>query len=165
MIQRTQSLLLVAVVAVMACFSFTKIWVKVNEKTADEIIFTPISLTYLTATVDENQISNITETEESTMHIIILAALISAHALLSLINYNNRVKQMKISFVNSLLIGILFVLMYYQITEAEKLMPHPLYGEYKIGFFLPLLALVFNIMAHIYIKRDEDLVRSSDRIR
>lgn len=165
MIQRIQSLFLAAIVVLMGWFCFTKIWVKVNDKTADEIIFTPISLTYESASVEANQISNINVVEISTLHILVLASLITFLAILSLFNYKNRVKQMKFGFLNTLLIVILFALMFYQIMEADKMMTHPLYGEYRMGFFLPIIALGFNILANYYIKRDEDLVRSADRIR
>lgn len=149
----------------MGWFCFTKIWVKTNEKTADEIIFTPVSLTYESASVEGNLISNINIVETSTLHILVLAALISLLAALSLFSFKSRVKQMKFGFLNTLLIVILFALMFYQIMEADKMMSHPLYGEYRMGFFLPLFALGFNILANYYIKRDEDMVRSADRIR
>jgi peptidoglycan/LPS O-acetylase OafA/YrhL len=162
MIQRIQSLFLVAIIIIMGWFCFTKIWVKINDKTADEIIFTPISLTYESAST---QMSNLQVIEISTLHILVLAALITFLAIISLFNYKKRVTQMKFGFLNTLLIIILFALMYYQIVEADKMMSHPLYGEYRMGFFLPLFALGFNILANYYIKRDEDLVRSADRIR
>ena len=149
----------------MGWFCFTKIWVKANEKTADEIIFTPISLTYESASVQGNQISNINIIETSTLHILVLAALISLLAALSLFNFKKRITQMKFGFLNTLLIIILFALMFYQISEADKMMSHPQFGDYRMGFFLPIFALGFNILANFYIKRDEDLVRSADRIR
>ena len=165
MIQRIQSLFLVAVVAIMGWFCFTKIWVKVNDKTADEIIFTPVSLTFINASVNDSQLSNLSIVSTSTLHILVLAAIISVLAVVSLASFSNRVRQMKLGFLNTLLIVILFALMFYQIMEADKLLAHPVYGEYRMGFFLPLFALGFNILANFYIKRDEDLVRSADRIR
>jgi len=35
----------------------------------------------------------------------------------------------------------------------------------SIGIYLPLIALVFMVMANRAIKRDEKLVRSADRLR
>ncbi len=165
MIQRIQSLFLLAIIVLMGWFCFTKIWVKTNEKTADEIIFTPISLTYESASVEGNLISNINIVETSTLHVLVLATLITLLAALSLFNFKSRVKQMKFGFLNTLLIVILFALMFYQISEADKMMLHPQYGEYRMGFFLPLFALGLNVLANYYIKRDEDMVRSADRIR
>ncbi len=165
MIQRIQSLFLLAVVVIMAWFCFTEIWVKINDKTADEIIFTPSSLTFVNASVNDNQLSNLNVSETSNLHILILAAMISFLAIVSLASFKNRVRQMKLGFLNTMMIVILFGLMFYQIMEADILLSHPIYGEYRMGFFLPLFALAFNILANFYIKKDEDLVRSADRIR
>ena len=39
-------------------------------------------------------------------------------------------------------------------------------GQYMLpGFFLPAIAMVFNILANRFIRRDENLVRSVDRLR
>lgn len=165
MIQRIQTIFLTAIILVMTWFCFTTIWLKVNDKTADKIVFTPLSLTYYNGSVDDNELSNITVTESSTLHILILAGLSALFALISIFSYKNRVRQMKMGFLNTLLLVLLFVLMYYQISEADELLAHPTYGDYHLGFFLPFTALAFNVAANFYIKKDEDLVRSADRIR
>ncbi|MBK7637253.1 MAG: DUF4293 family protein [Saprospiraceae bacterium] len=35
----------------------------------------------------------------------------------------------------------------------------------EIGIYLPLIGLIFSILAARYIKKDEDTVRSMDRLR
>ena len=165
MIQRIQTIFLILVIATMVGFCFSKVWVKVNEKTADEIILTPLSMTYYNGSVGEHQLSNISVAESSMIHILVLAAIVSLLALISIVNFKKRVSQMKFGFVNTLLLIIIIALLNYQIVEGDKLVPHPTYGSYQIGFFLPVLALIFNIAANFYIKKDEDLVRSADRIR
>ena len=165
MIQRIQTVFLAIVMAAMVGFYFSKVWIKVNEKTADEIILTPISLTYYNGTFGDNQLSNINVAESSMIHILILAGIVSILAFVSIISFKKRVSQMKFGFVNTLLLIIIIALLNYQILEGDKLVPHPTYGDYKLGFFLPILALIFNIAANFYIKKDEDLVRSADRIR
>lgn len=124
-----------------------------------------MSIEFRNATLNDNQISNLNVVSTSTVHIMILAALISILAVVSLLSFKKRVRQMKLGFLNTLLIVILFVLMYYQIMEADSLLAHPIYGEYRMGFFLPLFALAFNILANYFIKKDEDMVRSADRFR
>ncbi|MBC7390882.1 MAG: DUF4293 domain-containing protein [Opitutaceae bacterium] len=165
MIQRIQTIFLTIVIAAMVGFCFSTVWVKVNEKTADEIILTPISLTYYNGSVGEHLLSNISVAESSMIHILILAGIVSLLALVSIVSFKKRVSQMKFGFVNTLLLIIIIALLNYQIVEGDKLVPHPLYGDYKLGFFLPIFALLFNIAANYYIKKDEDLVRSADRIR
>ena len=166
MIQRIQSLFLGMVMLLMIAFCFTDIWVKTNNETKDNFELTPSSLIYSNGTVDDlGQLSNISITKTDTYHIMILAVIIAILAGFSLFSYKKRVRQMKMGIVNILLIGILFLLIYYYIMEADKTLVKPLYGEYKIGFFLPIVALVANVIAYYYIKKDEDLVRSADRIR
>ncbi|HAR20250.1 MAG TPA: hypothetical protein DCR46_06270 [Cytophagales bacterium] len=165
MIQRIQSLFLLGVVVVMVSFCFTKIWVKVNEHTDDEIIFTPVSLTYISASKEANQLANINVNETSTVYIVILSGMISLLSILSLFSFKKRVRQMKYGFLNAVFLVILLLLLYFHISEADKILPHPTYGEYKLGFFLPIIALLFNFLANFFIKRDEDAVRSANRIR
>jgi len=165
MIQRIQTIFLTIVIASMVGFCFSKVWEKRNDKTADEIVLTPVSLTYYNASVGDNQLSNISMAESSMLHILILAGIVSLLAFVSIISYKKRVSQMKYGFLNTLLLGIIIALLYYQIIEGDKILPHPVYGDYKIGFFLPIIALIFNVLANFYIKKDEDLVRSADRIR
>jgi hypothetical protein len=49
--------------------------------------------------------------------------------------------------------------------RAEQLFDTGMKGDFEIGFFVPLLALIFNSLANRFIRRDEKLVRSVDRIR
>ncbi len=165
MIQRIQTLFLSLVVIGMILFCFSDIWMKVNEKTAEQIIFSPYSLVYYQAFVEDNSLSNLSMTESNNVYILIVAGISALLALVSIFSFKKRVTQMKIGFLNSILIVILFVVTYYQVLEANALLKHPFYGEYKIGFFLPILSLIFNLLANYYIKKDEDLVRSADRIR
>jgi hypothetical protein len=165
MIQRVQTLFLAVVIVGMSWFCFSDIWVKVNEKTAAKIIFTPTKLTYIQAFLEDNSLSNLSVTESNNVYILIVSAISAILSLISLFSFKKRVTQMKIGVLNSMLIVIIFAVTFYQISEANKLLKHPELGEYKIGFFLPIFALISNILANYYIKRDEDLVRSADRIR
>jgi Co/Zn/Cd efflux system component len=72
---------------------------------------------------------------------------------------------MKYGFLNAVFLVILLLLLYFHIDQADKILPHPTYGDYKLGFFLPIIALFFNIFANFFIKRDEDAVRSANRFR
>lgn len=165
MIQRIQTLFLAAVVALMTWFCFSPIWEKINDKTAEKIVLTPLSLVYYQAFVEDSSLSNLNVTESNNVYILVVAGMSVLLTLISLFSFKKRVRQMKLGFLNALLIVILFSVTYYQILEADSMLSHPKFGEYKIGFFLPLFAFVFNIVAIYYIKKDEDLVRSADRFR
>ena len=54
--------------------------------------------------------------------------------------------------------------MYLAMKNETKLLP-VVAGQYKLGFILPAIAIVSNLIASRLIKRDEKLVRSVDRIR
>lgn len=165
MIQRIQSIFLALTAALMIGFSFLPIWEKSSDKTAEKIVFNAKSLTYYQAFVEDSSLNNLSFSESSNIYILVVAFMSAALALVSLLRYQKRVQQIKIGFVNSLLIIILISVVYYQITEANKILGHSLYGTYKIGFFLPVFALALNLLASYYIKKDEDLVRSADRFR
>ncbi|NJN43252.1 MAG: DUF4293 domain-containing protein [Flammeovirgaceae bacterium] len=42
---------------------------------------------------------------------------------------------------------------------------HVLPGEYGLAFWLPAVAMVSNLIANRFIRKDEKLVRDSERIR
>ena len=165
MIQRIQSIFLALVALLMIGFAFVPIWEKTNDKTAEKIVFDAKSLTYYQAYVEDNSLNNLSVSESSNIYILVVAMMSAALAIVSLLGYTKRIRQLKLGFLNSLLIVILISVTYYQITEANKILGHSLYGTYKVGFFLPVAALAFNLLANYYIKKDEDLVRSADRFR
>ena len=166
MVQRIQTFLLALVAGLMLWFCFTNIWVNINNKTAEKIIFTPIILTYYSASLEGNDLTNLSMSESSNIYIVIVACISALLAIISIFNYQKRVRQLKIGFLNSALIVILIMVVYYQISEAKKVLAGANYEEeYKMGFFLPILAFAVNVLANYYIKKDEDLVRSADRIR
>ena len=75
--------------------------------------------------------------------------------------YKNRVLQYKLSnllvLFNVFITGLFFLLSYINVP-VENI-------SYKIGAFLPLISAVFAFLAGHFIKKDEQLVRSADRIR
>ncbi|MGK7393712.1 MAG: DUF4293 domain-containing protein [Candidatus Cyclobacteriaceae bacterium M3_2C_046] len=86
-------------------------------------------------------------------------------AIYEITRYKDRLTQMKIGALNSLIMaGALGLSVYFMIDAEETWMPL-IRGEYKIGLFLPAIAMVFNTLANRFIRKDENLVRSVDRIR
>ncbi len=111
------------------------------------------------------------ETEERTLidsrptFLAFGALLIAGVALFSIFKYSNRLLQIKLGAINSFLLLVLMVTMTYFIMKAEVMMLPQERGSYLIGFWLPLAGLVFNFLANRFIRKDENLVRSADRIR
>jgi glucan phosphoethanolaminetransferase (alkaline phosphatase superfamily) len=86
-------------------------------------------------------------------------------AWIEIFKYRNRLTQIKLGTLNSLLMtGSLVYLVYLTYSMQGEILPNIL-GEYKVGLFMPAIALVFNSLANRFIRKDEKLVRSVDRIR
>lgn len=89
--------------------------------------------------------------------------LCSTLALVSIFSYNNRQNQFVMNRMNIILNLILLGLFLYHLLnlsgETQKV------SEKGIGIFLPIVAIVLLVLANKSIKKDEDLVKSVDRIR
>jgi len=95
-----------------------------------------------------------------------LAGLVSCLvALYSIFQYKNRLTQLKLGAVNAFIIMAYVATATYFIYTGEKEIGYESRGIFKPGYFLPLAALLLNSLANRFIKKDEKLVRSVDRIR
>lgn len=92
----------------------------------------------------------------------ILNLLIIVVSVLTILKYKNRPLQYKLSNIIALLsvfmLGLFFLLPYTDLKQGESI-------KYGFGSFLPILSVIFAFLAAHYIKKDEQLVRSADRIR
>ncbi len=83
-------------------------------------------------------------------------------ALLSIINFKKRQLQFVLNRLNIILN---FVLLGVFVYKSLTLSGETLVSEKGIGVLLPIISIVFLVMANKAIKRDEDLVKSVDRLR
>lgn len=83
-------------------------------------------------------------------------------ALLAILFYSKRQHQFVINRLNIILNLILLGLFLYQSLSLPGGASAP---EKGIGMFLPLISLVLLVLANRAIKKDEDLVKSVDRLR
>ena len=84
-------------------------------------------------------------------------------SLLSILSYNKRQNQFVINRLNMILNLILlglFVVRSLNLSGETELV-----SEKGIGMFLPILIIVLLVFANKSIKKDEDLVKSADRLR
>jgi hypothetical protein len=83
-------------------------------------------------------------------------------SLVTIMNYKNRKFQFVLGRLNIILNFILLGLFVYQSLnvsgEADV-------SEKGIGILLPIFSIVFLVLANKAIKKDEDLVKSVDRLR
>lgn len=97
--------------------------------------------------------------------LMIIAGIGAAISLATIFAFKNRNLQKNLSLLSSILsIGLIafagFLLYPYLSADQSS-------GavNYKLGFGLPLLALIFSFLAVKFIKKDDALVKSMDRLR
>lgn len=160
MIQRIQTILLLLSSACMILFLILPVWLKFDPASGEMY---KIFSTYLFYQANP----------EATVQFIFLPYAYSGGvALLSILiswieifKYKKRLTQIKLGTLNSLLItGSLVYLVYLTYNAQSEILPNIL-GQYKLGLFMPAIALIMNSIANRFIRKDEKLVRSVDRIR
>ena len=82
--------------------------------------------------------------------------------LLSILNFKKRQLQF---VINRLSIILNFLLLGVFVYRSLTLSVETLVSEKGIGVLLPIISIVFLVMANKAIKKDEDLVKSVDRLR
>lgn len=85
-----------------------------------------------------------------------------ALAIISILNYKKRQLQFVLNRLN---IIINFALLGVFVYRSLNLPGETFVSEKGIGVLLPIISIVFLVMANKAIKRDEDLVKSVDRLR
>ncbi len=158
MLQRVQTIFLLLVVGTVIGMLFMPIWSEASADGGDTIALTAFKMTH-------TQAAPAATNNTQTFYIAILAILATATAAYSIFRYDNRLLQMKLGLINSLLLMTTLGTTLYFILTNEALVNPKAQGDYLIGFFLLVFALLFNSMANRFIKRDENLVRSVDRLR
>ena len=93
----------------------------------------------------------------------ILLGLSTTLSVLSILSYKKRQNQFVIGRLNIILNLILLGLFVYRSLNLSG--ETPTVSEKGIGMFLPVIAIVFLVLANKAIKKDEDLVKSVDRLR
>ena len=158
MIQRIQTIFLVLVLASIGAFLSLPIWVKIDPNTAESC--------RMKALYHEHTTSEGVITYEYMPYALvgILAGVVFLISLIELFKYKNRVLQIKLGMLNSLLVVAILGGMWWMFTLQENSIP-TVSNTFGAGFFMPVFAMVFNRLAIYFIKKDENLVRSVDRIR
>lgn len=163
MLQRIQSVLLFFTALFMLAILYFPIWEKADVEKNEKVTLSSLSLVYDKVDIESKEVNVISE--QWTGYIAILAVLAAAVAFYSIFRYDNRLFQIKLGALNSLLMGGAIGTSVYFSLEAESIIAPGVRGDYLTGFYLGVAALLFNSMANRFIRKDEKLVRSADRIR
>ncbi|RKS02299.1 MULTISPECIES: DUF4293 family protein [unclassified Flavobacterium] len=91
-----------------------------------------------------------------------LFGLSSTLSLLSILSHAKRQQQFVMGRLNIILNLILLGLFVYRTLTASG---EAIVSEKGVGMFLPILSIVLLVLANKAIKKDEDLVKSVDRLR
>lgn len=157
MIQRIQTVFLLLSIVAMSVMLFSPLWAKENLLTSEVAQLTPTALVY--------KQKDAIVTQQNTMYIAVLIFTSIAFAVLSIFSYKNRMRQVMYNMLNILvLIGVLGCLIYFS-TKGEDLFKEPIRGKFGLGYFMPAIAVLMNHLANRFIRKDEKLVKSIDRIR
>ncbi len=158
MIQRPQSIFMFLITAIMLAVLFFPLWSKTANDGNAEIVLTSWTLEQVSG--DE------VVREKPSFYLAAIAILSGIIALISIFQYSNRLRQMQLNALNALFIaGYVIVASLVFIREADTWITDPQQGEFEIGFYFPIAALICNMIANRLIRRDEKLVKSVDRIR
>ncbi len=152
--QRIQTVFLVIVIISLVASIFMPIWVFVE---ASGKVHSLYALHY---TIVENEVRTTVYFPYSLTAILAIAA--ATLAFISIRKYTNRLTQIKLGALNSLFLAgtigsaVYFFNTLYSVHQG---------GNYSFGLFLPGIAVVCNWLAMRFIRKDERLVRDSDRLR
>ncbi|MEN7546382.1 DUF4293 domain-containing protein [Rapidithrix thailandica] len=158
MLQRVQSIFLALVAIAMFSVVFTSIWEKTSSEGTETVVLTALQMVHSKGEEAVNTVN--------TFYIAALAFLSAAVAIGSIFSYKSRLTQLKLNLLNVLLMAATIGCMVYFLFEGTKYFEVKTnQGAFDIGFYLPAVGLFFNLLANRFIRKDEKLVRSSDRLR
>ncbi|MBR5092688.1 MAG: DUF4293 domain-containing protein [Bacteroidales bacterium] len=106
-----------------------------------------------------------------TWPLIVVNLLVAALALVCIFLYKNRVLQMRLVAVAFLLnVVYVFLLFFWAVDKYGDIVWRALDGDemqvaWFVGAYAPIVSIVFFVLAHRAIKRDEEKVRAADRLR
>jgi hypothetical protein len=160
MIQRIQSIFLLLVAISLVLYIILPVWIKVDMETG---AFFKVFALYLIQVAEKGAEPTYTWFPYDVSGT--LAGIGIILAIIEIFSYKNRLTQIKIGAVNSLVIVTSLGLMVYLTYQDQQQIMPAISGIYQVGLFMPAGALIFNSLANRFIRKDEALVRSVDRIR
>ncbi|MFD2033657.1 DUF4293 domain-containing protein [Belliella marina] len=159
MIQRVQTVFLFLVAIAMVVVVSFPIWQQVNPDQSIMLTLTAWNLEKL-----DIQTQQVIESEGK-FFIGILAIIAAGLALFSLSQYKNRTRQMFLNMINSLVMVITLALIIWTSHQANADFNPDVNGAFVVGFWAIFGGMILNLLANRFIRKDEMLVRSVDRIR
>jgi len=157
MIQRIQTIFLALVALLGILFSF----IPVLGFSGYEVDY--VMNAYKTVAVDD-----VTNIIAKNMGVGVMQGIVFLMALIIIVLYKNRSLQIKLSKLNILLIAlqIAAIVMYSDVVKsAIGPNANDVIVSFKFGAVIPVVSLILTYLAIRFIKKDDNLVRSADRLR
>lgn len=152
--QRIQTVFLAVVVISMIALIFMPIWVYAPETENSHQLF---ALHYTEKT---NGVANTVYMPYAITAMLAIAT--ATVAFISIGKFSNRVLQMKLGVLNSLLmLGTMVAIVVFILDLAKAHQG----GQYGSGFWMVAIGVAANFLANRFIRRDEKLIRDSERLR
>lgn len=157
MLQRIQTIFLAITVIGMGVFVSFPIWSKVAASGESAL---------LNATKLTHQLSATQSEVQPMYYLIILAVLVTAVSAYAIVSFKNRVLQSALCAVNSMLMTVMMgLIIYFTFYKTAKLFDPEMPGKYDIGFYGLVAAMLANVFANRFIRKDERTVQKSNRLR
>tara|TARA_B100000530_G_scaffold46724_1_gene26124 strand:- start:3074 stop:3559 length:486 start_codon:yes stop_codon:yes gene_type:complete len=161
MIQRIQTLFLILYIGALVSTFFFPVWQKISlndETNSIEIIVTG----YISSVDFNNGDTSVLYDNFIISGLVIISCIVAAFSIFS---YKNRLNQIKLGALNSFLTSVFIIYFLYDIFYNEQYININDKISFLISFYLIFLAIFFNFLANRFIRKDELLVRESERIR
>ncbi len=155
MLQRIQSLLLLLSAAALGVFLASNLWT--SEITGGQVIVNPYQVLATKG--------GLMASKKDIFYVALMAGIALAIALFAIFQYKNRVRQMLFVALNSLLIGAAVAVSVYHVKYDGMSLEGAGDGTFDIGIYAGFIALALNWLSNRFIKKDEKLVKSADRMR
>lgn len=110
-------------------------------------------------------IGKITGMQYPTWGVLTFAVLSSLLAFINIFFFKKRKLQVNLGLITALLIVVHFIALAVYLSTYLSKLDASYTLNMQFGIILPVLALVFDLLAVFRIKKDEKLVKSLDRIR
>ena len=152
--QRIQTVFLAIAIVSLVATIFLPIWIHQESSGKSHVLY---ALHYSTM---ENGVKTTTYFPYSITAILAVAA--ATLALVEIGKFKDRLLQMKLGALNSLFMAGTIVS---AVLFANQMFKTYQGGNYGLGLWIPGIAVVCNLVANRFIRKDEKLVRDSDRLR
>lgn len=152
--QRVQTIFLVIAIISLVAAIFLPVWTHRDASSKTHVLY---ALHY---TVIDNGVKTTDYLPYSFTAIFAIASI--TIAFIEIGKFKNRMLQMKLGALNSLfLVATIGCALYFSNQMIKTFQG----GEYGLGIWLPGVAVLCNLLSNRFIRKDEKLVRDSERLR